>query len=120
MNAPRKPRAVVEIRSRKTPESGRFKCFISNIWFGVWALWDGSVGAGEWGWRMAPRFGPMIDLLSGYTLPMLFAGAFSAVGSVLGVVSCFGCLGESLLQLFIQTPYPRPISRVLIDWVPGK
>lgn len=100
-------------------KTGRWSCVFSNLWHGAWALWDGPSRAGDWGWKIAPRFGVWFNMLTLYALPFMFAAAFGAAGWFLGVGAAIGSAGEAVLQLFISQPYRRPISRMLIDWIPA-
>jgi hypothetical protein len=93
-------------------------CAASNLWFGLWAPWDGGTKGGELGWRIAPRFGFWGDLLTGWFFPFLFAGVCGSIGAALGGFAFSGSLFEAGAQLFLREPYKRPISRMLIDWIP--
>lgn len=109
---------IREPYEREKPDS-RTACVFSNLWFAVWALWDGPARAGEWGWSIAPRFGFWFSLLTGWAIPFLFAAFFGAIGGVLGSAAALGSAGEAVFQLFTSHPYKRPVSRMLIDWIPG-
>lgn len=97
----------------------RAGCFFSVLWFGLWALWDGPSRAGEWGWNIAPRFGFWGNLLTGWALPFLFAAVLGAIGATLGSLAWTGSMIEACAQLFLSQPYKRPISRMLVDWIPA-
>lgn len=96
----------------------RLKCAGSCVWLGLWALWDGAERAGSLGWRIAPRFGFFLDMLSLWFLPFLFAAVLGSMGGTLGYLAFIGSMVEAFAQLFLAEPYNRPLSRVLVDWIP--
>ena len=97
----------------------RTACVFSNIWLGIRAPVDGALRGGAFGYKIAPRFGAFIDMLTGWTIPLLCAGAFGGIGLCLGCVACIGCCAEGLRQFVAPMPYDKPISRILIDWIPS-
>ena len=82
----------------------RWGCFFSNIWYGLWAPWDGAAKGGEFGWRVAPRFGLFLDMLSCWFLPFLCAGVCGTFGATLGGFALSGSVVEALAQFFVADP----------------
>lgn len=96
----------------------RAGCAASCFWKALWAPWDGGERGGSLGWRIAPRFGFWLDMLSCYAFPFLFAFVLGSLGASLGGFAFSAGMIEALAQFFVPEPYKVPISRALVDWIP--
>lgn len=98
----------------------RLGCAASCFWKALWAPWDGGERAGSWGWNIAPRPSLTFNILTLYALPFIFGGVLGAAGGFLGSLAFTVGMVEAAAQFFLSEPYKVPISRVLVDWIPGE
>ncbi len=96
----------------------RIGCALDNIVSGIKAPFDGMLRGGTYGYKLAPNPGFVINLATGWLMPMLFASVLSSIGFVLGCISTIGCFAEALRQFVAYQPYDYPVSRILVDWIP--
>ena len=71
-----------------------------------------------YGLHLAPKLSTFMNLLTSYIVPAAFGGTLGAIGFVCGCVACVGSFAEGLRQFVAPEPYSRPISTLLVDWMP--
>lgn len=94
------------------------QAFFSCLVWGLRAPLDGGVAGIKFGLGMSPRMSTFMQLLTSYALPLFFGVVCGVLGLVLGCLALIGSAVEAVAQLFRAMPYARPISRILVDWVP--
>lgn len=105
------------MRERAPDFRFRFSCFFWNIWYGVCATGEGMTRGGRFGLRIAPQVGMVVNLVTGFLIPALFACCCGLIGAGLGILAFIGSVGESFAQFVRPQPYKMPISRILVDWM---